>query len=336
LTRRAFIGAAGAAGLGLAAVRYLPATPASASAAGKCFLGSNADVFLEIRDGDGLDGGGPVTNGPNLTTVPGLRGVRLYGAKPDSSGNNQLATAWPAGPSPADQGPMVYSIYPMPDTVLKSSNPDHTDTINAIKNIIATAPPNSYLNAWHEALTLRGSTPPNATAVIMKSLHSALNELCQGTGVTYGSIFGSGSNANFLTGSNTAPSCPPPTGPDVPHMWESVPDDLGFYGIDPYGNDNIGTYLCYLDTFITNAKDFAAGGYPNILIAETNNNKNSTPANRATWFGDVAARLHTYGANAVGMLTFWNPSGNLSGPWDGTDATVIDEMNNIINIVFTG
>jgi hypothetical protein len=99
-------------------------------------------------------------------------------------------------PSPADQGPIVYSIYPLPMTVLDQNNGQYTATIAAIQDIIASAPPESYLNSWHEALTLPGSTPPDATPAMMSDLHSALNEMCQGTNVTYGSIFGSA--ANFL------------------------------------------------------------------------------------------------------------------------------------------
>ena len=111
-------------------------------------------------------------------------------------------------------------------------------------------------------------------------------------------------------------------------MWDSVPDDLGFYGIDPYGHRDIDTYMCFLDTFITNAKIKAASGYPKIIVAETSNN--DTDDNRVLWFQRVAERMHTYGANAVGILTFWKDDGSLSGPWDG-DLNIISGMNDIID-----
>lgn len=259
-----------------------------------------------------------------LDPVPGLLGVRLYGEYPDSSGN-RLAKAWPAGPSPAFQGPMVYSIYPLPDTVVPS-NPAYA----AIQNIIATAPAGpQYLTAWHEALNDNSLTPPRATPATMWTLHNTLNQMCQGTNVTYGSIFGG--DPSFFT-----------------DEWNSVPKDLGFYGIDCYGggitgddttggSDTMQKNLTIFDDFITAAENHAHNGYPKIILAETNNN--SSDANRVTWFKEVAARFRQYGTNGVGMLTFWNDNpSSLSGPWPPDDVTdpndlnvVPDGMNYVIN-----
>jgi hypothetical protein len=313
VSRRTLLGAAGAAGILAATAGVRPAsavtTPTTVGNSGHCFFGSNQDVFLRIR-----------------SKVPGLRGVRIYGAKP-VNGVNKLASRWPAGPSPADQGPIVYSIYPLPDTVLNPKNPHHSATIAAIEKTIHTAPPNSYLNSWHEALTLKGSTPPGATPAIMKSLHSALNVMCKKSAhVTYGSIFGA--SANFLVhqGMKAPAGCVPASG--APRMWDSVPDDLGFYGIDPYGHNDIDKFMCFFDTFITNAKLKAASGYPKIILAETNNK--ATVANRVEWFDQVATRMHTYGSHAVGILTFWREGGNLSGGWHPTKPLVTG-MNKVIN-----
>lgn len=321
LSRRAFIGVAGAAGIAAATARALPAKAATTPA--RCFFGSNQDVFLDIRDGEVIPG----TRHPILSApVPGLSGVRIYGEKPDSNGNNQLASGWPAGPSPTDQGPIVYSIYPIPSTVT-GPTPDPA-TMLAIENLIGTAPPGSYLTAWHEALSLSGSTPPGATPAMMNSLHTALNKMCQGSNVTYGSIFGG--DANFLANQNMgAPAaCPPKS--TAPQVWDSVPDDLGFYGIDVYGGDSIDKNMCFLDTFITNARLVAASGYPKILIGETN--YNSTDTNRVEWLQQVATRMNAYGSNAIGILTFWGGAGAaLSGAWDPTDDTIIGGMNYIIN-----
>jgi hypothetical protein len=113
-----------------------------------------------------------------------------------------------------------------------------------------------------------------------------------------------------------------------------VPDDLGFYAMDPYGGNNIDENMCFLDTFITNAKLKAASGYPKILIAETNNK--STSASRVAWLEHVATRMHAYGSNAIGILTFWGgASAPLSGPWNPADTTVINGMNHIINHILT-
>ncbi len=365
ISRRTFFGAASAAGIAAATARKAPAkaggsggsppqastaggsagsppqastaadsggSPAGASAADtapRCFFGSNADVFLDIKQGvwlPGLEYAGAVP-----PSVPGLTGIRIYGKKPDSNGNNRLRHQWPAGPSPIGQGPIVYSIYPMPDTVTDPDHPAYFATIRTIQNIIDTAPTSSYLTAWHEALSLPSSTPPGATPAIMKSLHTVLNGMCQkSANVTYGSIFGG--SANFLVDQGMTPpaACPPRA--TVPLAWDSVPDDLGFYGVDVYGCDAIDTNMCFLETFITNANAKAADGYPKILIAETNNN--DTDLKRVAWFERVAARMQAYGPNAIGILTFWGGAdAELSGAWDPTDTTVIGGMNYVINSI---
>src|SRR5258708_14793214 len=99
----------------------------------------------------------------------------------------------------------------MPDTVTNPDNPAYSETTRKIRTIIDTAPAGSYLNAWHEALSLPSSTPPGVTPAIMKSLHNVLNGMCQkAANVTYGSIFGG--NANFLAyQSNTLPGAGTPT-----------------------------------------------------------------------------------------------------------------------------
>jgi len=323
LSRRVFIGAAGTAGVLAAAGRVLPA--ASAATPAHCFFGSNQDVFLDIKRGEVIQGTNPPRHSP---PVPGLRGVRIYGGKPGKNGNN-LSHHWPQGPSPSDQGPIVYSIYPIPDTVINPKNPAHSETMTAIEKLIETAPPASYLNAWHEALSLKGSTPPSVTPAVMKSLHTVLNNMCRASAkVTYGSIFGG--DANFLVnpGTSAPAACPPKS--SAPHVWDSVPDDLGFYGVDVYGGDDIDKNMCFLDTLISNAKLKAVSGYPKIIIAETNNR--STDANRVEWFDQVAQRMHQYGSNAVGILTFWGGvHARLSGAWDPKDDAVIRGMNHVIN-----
>jgi hypothetical protein len=46
------------------------------------------------------------------------------------------------------------SDLPGPDTVLNANDPAYRDTIAAITAIISSAPPNSYLTAWHEAFSI--------------------------------------------------------------------------------------------------------------------------------------------------------------------------------------
>jgi hypothetical protein len=298
LSRRTVIGAVGALGIAGAALRTLPAEAAtSAAAAPPEFLGSNANVFADIRDGETI-------GGIKYPGVPGLRGVRIYGLKPDGPGQetDRIAKTWPTPPV-ASAGPVVYSIYPVPEHVFNG------DLHKALKKLIASAPPHSYLTAWHEALSL--PYPAYITSENMYKLHAYLNTLAKGTNVTYGSIFGGG---------------------DLATLFKSTPPNLGFYGLDLYGNDGIGKGLARLDEFITLAgpKD-TRNGYPKIVLPECNI---PVKAERPDWFKSVCERMHTYGSNSIGVLTFWNPDGPLSGPWDPKDTKTIAAMNDIIDNIF--
>jgi hypothetical protein len=291
------------------------------------FFGSNQDVFLQIKYG--LDDNGrqdPV----DIHSVPGLNGIRIYGTKPADQESILPPTSWPAGPTYVISnprpytipysGPIVYSIYPDPRQVLE---PDSVALAN-INSLIASAPPNSYLNAWHEGLSLKH--PDYITGGQQGSLfalHTILNSACLGTNVTYGAIL-----------STTDP-------------WDSVPDNLGFYGFDVY--NNLGTGLTQLDGLINTAKSHftcassgtcppgTVPGYPNVLIGETNMPPNATTGStalRGPWFEDVCNRMKTYGTNAIGVLTFWKDGGNLGGPWLPFDTTTEDDMSNCADTIF--
>jgi hypothetical protein len=311
ISRRAFMAAAGAAGIVAATARALPAHAASASQ----FLGSNMDVFTQIQ-----------------SAVPGLRGVRIYGEHPSLfdytnptiappatwASYNNLAPQWPGPPSGltnAQAGPIVYSIYPIPATLTglpTTGLPDEL-TIGQIQQIIATAPPNSYMTAWHEAFGL--TYPGYITVPAMLEVHSALNQMCLGTNVTYGSIFGGGDPAT---------------------LWASVPSDLGFYGFDVYANISIDDGMSKLETFIADAKDntpdYPWYNYPPLLIPETNT---PTVDDRPTWFNDVCGRMHQYGSNSIGVLTFWGGQcASLSGAWLPGDAKTIQAMKDITGGTF--
>ncbi len=304
MSRRAFVAAAGTLGVTVAAMRALPASAAAASGtAAAQFLGSNAHVFVDIQSGD------PAAGVPG---VPGLSGVRIYGEHPKGS-TNRLAPAWPTGPAPGTQGPIVYSIYPIPDTVTgtKTQSPD-PKTVAAIEHLIATAPAGSYLDSWHEAFGL--SYPSYITHAAMYRLHAALNDMCKGTGVTYGSIFGGGELATLFT---------------------TTPRDLGYYGLDVYGNISLTAGMQRLDSFITLAKQHASSGYPKLLIPETNApDKTQQQKKRDAWFEAVCTRMHGYGSNSIGVLTFWGgQNAQLGGPWT-QNVNNVNELNYIISNIF--
>lgn len=314
-SRRTFFGTAGAAGaagaLGVAAVA-LPARRAAAlpgATPPAQFLGSNQGPFKQIR-------AGATINGTVYPGVPGLRGVRIYGLHPTlETVNNQkvwvdhLAKAWPKPtppPVPANAGPVVYSIYPVPEHV-------HDGTLTkALENLIADAPPGSYLSCWHEALSLK--FPSFITSDAMYKLHVRMNVLCAGSNVTYGAIFGGGSIATLL---------------------RSAPPNLGFYGLDVYANLGIDKGLARLEDFIaqTRHKDTHAR-YPKLLIPECNMPISKGNDQRGEWFTKVCKRMHLYGSHSIGVLTFWKDKGHLGGPWVPTDTATIEAMRTITTKIF--
>jgi hypothetical protein len=98
----------------------------------------------------------------------------------------------------------------------------------------------------------------------------------------------------------------------------------------------------HLEDFITQAKaKDTKAGYPKLLIPECNYAPDCSlqddPELRGQWFEAVAGRMHEYGANSIGVLSFWNPTGGLSGPWDPNAAwykSTVDDMNYITNTIF--
>lgn len=179
----------------------------------------------------------------------------------------------------------------------------------ALKRLIASAPPGSYLTTWHEALPL--PYPSYITSDNMHKLHAHMNSIMPGTNVTYGSVFGGG---------------------DLATLFKSVPPNLGFYGLDLYGNEGITKGLARLEQFITLAKPKdTKTGYPKLMIPECNTRDQ---AQRPDWFESVGRRMHRYGSHSIGVLTFWNPKGPLSGPWKPEDRKTIADMNDVIDKIF--
>lgn len=302
LSRRTLIGAAGALGIAATALRVLPAQAAAEAASTGSFLGSNAGVFKDIRDGETI-------SGVKYPGVPGLRGVRMYGVQPTKNKKgvliDHIRSTWPSPPV-ANAGPILYSIDPVPDHVFNGS------LTKTLESLIASAPAGSLLSAWHEALSL--PYPKYITSAAMYKLHAHLNAMTKGTHVTYGSIFGG----------------PRPTG--LTTLFKSVPPNLGFYGLDLYETDGIDNGLTRLEQFITMAKPKdTKSRYPRLMLPECNTPKE---AERPEWFTRVCERMHVYGAHSIGVLTFWNPKGPLSGPWEPKDKKTIAAMNDIIKKIF--
>ena len=300
LSRRTLIGAAGVLGIAATAFRVPPAQAAASAASTRSFLGSNADVFKDIKDGETI-------SGVKYPGVPRLRGIRMYGVQPTGMNKqtDHIRNTWPTPPV-ANPGPIVYSIYPVPEHVFSGS------LNKTLESLIASAPPNSYLTAWHEALSL--PFPKYINSANMFKLHAHLNAMTKGTHVTYGSMFGG----------------PRPTG--LTTLFKSVPPNLGFYGLDLYETDGLEKGLARLEQFITQAKlKDTKTHYPRLMLPECNTpNKDMRPE----WFKRVCERMHVYGSHSIGVLTFWNPTGPLSGPWLPKDRTTIAAMNDITTHIF--
>jgi hypothetical protein len=300
LSRRTLLGAAGALGIAATAFRVLPAQAAAAAASTRSFLGSNADVFKDIKDGETI-------SGVKYPGVPGLRGIRMYGVQPTGKNKqtDHIRSTWPTPPV-ANPGPIVYSIYPVPEHVFSGS------LNKTLESLIASAPPDSYLTAWHEALSL--PFPNYINSANMFKLHAHLNAMTKGSHVTYGSMFGG----------------PRPTG--LTTLFKSVPPNLGFYGLDLYETDGLDQGLLRLDEFIKQAKlKDTKEHYPKLMLPECNTPNRGM---RPRWFKSVCERMHVYGSHSIGVLTFWNPTGPLSGPWRPTDRATIAAMNDITTHIF--
>jgi hypothetical protein len=305
-SRRAFLRGASALGLAVAAFPAVAelSAPAAGAAPAAQFLGSNQGPFKEIRSGE-------TVKGKKYPGVPGLSGVRIYGLKPTGKNHetNHIARHWPQPtppPEPAHPGPIVYSIYPVPADVMSGQLYD------ALTSLIKQAPAGSYLTCWHEALSLK--YPKYITSEAMYQLHARMNTITKkaNPGVTYGAVFGGGDLATLL---------------------RSAPPNLGFYGLDLYGNEGISSGLARLETFITLArkKDTITPGYPRLMLPECN-----TPidSQRPDWFKEVCTRMKKYGANSAGVLTFWNGPGTIGANWDPTDTKTIAAMNDVVEHIF--
>jgi hypothetical protein len=324
ISRRTLMRGASALGIAATAFRALPASAASGS---RNFLGSNLNIFETIRSGETI-------SGVAYPGVPGLRGIRMYGEHPtknsDGSWTNHVRSTWPQPIPPgsttpiANPGPVVYSIYPVIPDVMDGT----LDRV--LESLIGSAPPDSYLNCWHEALSLDYSQYPFVTSNAMYQLHARMNAKVRGSNVTYGSIFGGWDG-------------------DLPTLFRSAPPNLGFYGQDMYAfggsgcSSGITAGMQHLDDFITRAKakDTITPGYPKLLIPECNYAPDCSltdhPALRGQWLEAVATRMHHYGSNSIGVLTFWRPGGGLSGAWDPSrpwGKSTINAMKTITTTIF--
>jgi hypothetical protein len=243
-----------------------------------------------------------------------FKGIRYY-AGGGALGADPVVT-------PLDVGPRV-NVFPTPwphyghdSRLLMSIYPDlrqflHGKLDGQIRAMIADAPPGSMLNAWHEVLSLPYKQPYLTPGNVFQ-MHCRMNTLCRGSNVTYGALLGGG---------------------QIPWLLHHTPPDLGYYGIDLYGNLGTRTHPRWRHPFLrweqfrelVRAKD-TRHHYPALVIGETNCPVQSL---RPAWLELVASWMHDYGSQARALLTFWSGTGGLSGPWDPHDKATIHALRRI-------
>jgi hypothetical protein len=229
--------------------------------------------------------------------------VRTFRAYRDQY--NFIPTVWPSKESVPDAR-VTLSIRPVPADLLAGK-------LDAqLKDFIAAAPPGVKLSAWHEASNLDGY-PDWVTADSMSAVHEYMQELCRGSNVRYGSII-----------------CAVPS---ATKAWMGT--SLDWYGLDIYdfpegqfrdwhGGISRSKLFARLDDMLDTCRELTGRGSPEIDICETNCPRRE---HRADWFALLAEWLSGNGGRC--LQTFWNPAGDLSGPWLPDDQKTIDLLRSI-------
>lgn len=220
---------------------------------------------------------------------------------------NFIPTVWPCKESVPDAR-VTLSIRPMPGDLLAGRLDDQ------LTALIAAAPPGVKLSAWHEASNLPGYRDADfVTAPAMSAVHEYLQRLCRGSNVRYGSII-----------------CAVPS-----QAKDWMGTSLDWYGLDIYdfgegqfrdwhGGLSKARLFARLDDMLQTCRELTGLDSPEIDICETNSPR---APHRAEWFMLLAEWLAANGGQR--LLTFWNPSGSLSGPWLPDDEKTISALRSI-------
>jgi hypothetical protein len=229
--------------------------------------------------------------------------VRTFRAYRDKF--NFIPTVWPSKDS-VPEARVTLSIRPLPEDLLAGKLDDQ------LRSLIAAAPPGVKLSAWHEASNLPGY-PDWVTADRIAPVHQYLQELCHGSNVRYGSII-----------------CAVPSSV---RAWMGT--GLDWYGLDIYdfgegqfrhwaGGLSKSKLFGRLDDMLDTCRELSGRDAPEIDICETNSPR---AGHRGEWFGLLAEWLAANGGRC--LQTFWNPTGELSGPWQPEDEQTISALRSI-------
>jgi hypothetical protein len=215
--------------------------------------------------------------------------------------NGPIPATWPATPANV-RG--FYTIYPNPDELLAGK-------LDAqLRNLIGSAPVwGGVLTAYAEAdgHASKGGqfAPLGLTQAKLHRVHRHMQNLCYGSRVKYGAVMSGVTSAN-------AAFCIP---------------GLDFYALDWYD-----TWTPALFDALSKWRGSVqhVQRSPVLAIAETNSNQ---PVRRPWWFRSVYAWLQSYnnetGGKALGLWSYWNPDGPLSGPWLPDDTPTIQVLTYI-------
>jgi hypothetical protein len=187
--------------------------------------------------------------------------------------------------------PSLWSPRPDPVELLKGTY-DAT-----FESALKTAPPGSLLTVWHEADKGPASPSGGLTAEMAREVHAYMHALVHrfGSTIPYGSVSTGGQG----TGSWTVKG-------------------LDFYGTDMYdfgGWDH--------PAWLLNRWSATQPPGPRV-IAETNSNH---PSHRPWWF--MRSYDWLLANDGIAMMTFWNPTGPLSGRWLPDDEATISTLRQI-------
>jgi hypothetical protein len=205
-------------------------------------------------------------------------------------GVNQFPDPWPATPT---------------GTVgMFSAKVDYAQlmagTLDAeIKSSVSALPAGTWLAVYHER-NLSSLNPFGYTGTQFKQIDTRMLELVHAANpsVKYGVILFGG-----------------------PHLMNWTIDGLDFYAMDLY-EGHAGSSRDVSAILVRNFNQLPSSALR--AIAETNS---SAPAHRSSWFRECYDWLQANNGGA--MLTYWNPTGPLSGPWLPGDEAVIYALQQI-------
>ena len=192
--------------------------------------------------------------------------------------------------------PVSWPVLPANVRPFTSFGPDPDSLIageldDYIIAFLRSAPERGWLTTWHEANL--GRIPPAQATEIHRRMLRLTHEYAPQ--IRYGSVSAMGKNLRDYV------------------IW-----GLDFYAIDVYDSRLASPYT---------KLDNAFAQLPNTgrkAVAETNSRWRNR---RPKWFWGVYHWLHNHGGSA--MLTYWNPTGRLSGPWLPDDEPTIHALNDI-------